>query len=136
MPGPWHNSCGQYKDNKKSYKNVLVIKKMSITGNRQSSTERAAGACQVYSRQATKPTLDEEPVHARIRPDRWRRMGTQFKSKGLRRRLLLWGLSLFGLALFTIVVASYLYMVQQIRQDAAALQSELSSATAVQIRNF
>ena len=55
---------------------------------------------------------------------------------GIRRRLLIWGLSLFGLALLVVVVAGYLYMVSQIRQDAAALQSELSSITATQIRNF
>ena len=55
---------------------------------------------------------------------------------GIRRRLLIWGLSLFGIALSVVVVAGYLYMVSQIRQDAAALQSELASVTADQIRNF
>ena len=55
---------------------------------------------------------------------------------GIRRRLLIWGLSLFGIALLVVVVAGYFYMVSQIRQDAAALQSELSSVTADQIRNF
>ena len=59
-----------------------------------------------------------------------------FRGGGIRRRLLMWGLSLFGIALLVVVVAGYFYMVRQIRQDAAALQSELASVTAEQIRNF
>src|ERR671913_301582 len=55
---------------------------------------------------------------------------------GIRRRLLLWGLSLFGAALLVFVVAGYSYMARQIRRDAAALQSELASVTAEQIRTF
>lgn len=55
---------------------------------------------------------------------------------GIRRRLLMWGLSLFGVALLVVVVAGYFYMVSQIRRDAAALQSELASVTSEQIRNF
>src|SRR5215471_4566012 len=108
---------------------------MSITDNRESSPERSGVAWEVCAHPATKPTLDEVHVHTRIKRNYWRRMVNQFRGKGIRRRLLFWGLSLFGLALFTIIVAGYLYMVQQIRQD-AALQSELSLATAVQIRNF
>jgi signal transduction histidine kinase len=56
--------------------------------------------------------------------------------RGIRRRLLLWGLSLFGVALLVVVIAGYSYMARQIRQDAAALQSELASVTAEQIRTF
>src|SRR5688572_32308329 len=48
-----------------------------------------------------------------------------FGGGGIKRRLLLWGLSLFGIAFSFVVVAGYFYMVRQIRQDAAALQSEL-----------
>jgi hypothetical protein len=55
---------------------------------------------------------------------------------GIRRRLLLWGLSLFGIALLVFVGAGYYYMARQIRQDAAALQSELALVTAEQIRTF
>ena len=55
---------------------------------------------------------------------------------GIRRRLLLWGLSLFGIALLIVVFAGYFYIVKQIRQDAAALQSELASVTGERIRNF
>ena len=55
---------------------------------------------------------------------------------GIRRRLMMWGLSLFGIALSVVVVAGYFYMVRQIRRDAAALQSELAANNAEQIRNF
>ena len=44
---------------------------------------------------------------------------------GIRRRLLMWGLSLFGIALTAVVVAGYSYTVRQIQQDAAALQWNL-----------
>jgi signal transduction histidine kinase len=55
---------------------------------------------------------------------------------GIRRRLMAWGLSLFGIALLIVVVAAYFYMARQIRQDAAALQSELASVTGERVRNF
>jgi hypothetical protein len=55
---------------------------------------------------------------------------------GIRRRLMLWGLSVFGIALLILVGAGYSYMARQIRQDAAALQSELAVVTAEQIRTF
>ena len=55
---------------------------------------------------------------------------------GIRRRLMAWGLSLFGLALTTVVVAGYSYTVSQIQRDAAALQSELASVTGEGIRSF
>ena len=59
-----------------------------------------------------------------------------FSRTGIRRRLLVWGLSLFGIALSTVVTTGYFYMVRQIRQDAAALQSELAIVTGERIRNF
>src|SRR5580765_7292495 len=68
--------------------------------------------------------------------DFWKKILGPFRGGGIRRRLLMWGLSLFGIALFVVVVAGYFYMVRQIRQDAAALQSELASVTAEQIRTF
>jgi signal transduction histidine kinase len=55
---------------------------------------------------------------------------------GIRRRLLLWGLGLFGIALITVVAASYYYTVRQIERDAADLQSEIASVTAERIRDF
>src|SRR5678815_1647600 len=59
-----------------------------------------------------------------------------FRGGGIRRRLLMWGLSLFGVALSIAVVAGYFYMVDQIRRDAAALQSELAAVSGERIRNF
>jgi signal transduction histidine kinase len=55
---------------------------------------------------------------------------------GIRRRLLMWGLGLFGIALITVVAASYYYTVRQIERDAADLQSEIASVTAERIRDF
>ena len=59
-----------------------------------------------------------------------------FRGGGIRRRLLIWGLSLFGIALLVVVVAGYSYMERQIRQDAAALQSELAAVTGQRVHNF
>jgi hypothetical protein len=56
----------------------------------------------------------------------WGKILGPFCGCGIRRRLLGWGLSLFGIAFCVVVVAGYFYMVRQIRQDAAALQSELA----------
>ena len=55
---------------------------------------------------------------------------------GIRRRLMMWGLSLFGIALTVVVVASYSYTVSQIKKDAAELQIEIASVTAERIRDF
>ena len=55
---------------------------------------------------------------------------------GIRRRLLMWGLGLFGIALIVVVAASYYYTVRQIERDAAELQSEIASVTAERIRDF
>jgi signal transduction histidine kinase len=59
-----------------------------------------------------------------------------FHGGGIRRRLLIWGLGLFGIALLIVVTASYFYMAQQIRRDAAALQFELASVNSEQIHRF
>ena len=55
---------------------------------------------------------------------------------GIRRRLLMWGLSLFGIALTIVVVAGYSYTVSQIKKDAVQLQMEIASVTADRIRTF
>ena len=55
---------------------------------------------------------------------------------GIRRRLLLWGLGLFGIAMIVVVSASSFYTVNQIERDAAELQSEIASVTAERIRAF
>src|SRR5690349_7299865 len=59
-----------------------------------------------------------------------------FYGGGIRRRLMMWGLSLFGFTLTVVVVAGYYFMTRQIREDAASLQSELATVTGERIRNF
>ena len=66
----------------------------------------------------------------------WIKMLGPFRGGGIRRRLLFSGLSLFGIALSIVVSVGYYYIVWQIRQDAAALQSELAKVTSDQIRSF
>jgi signal transduction histidine kinase len=68
--------------------------------------------------------------------DFWKKVLRHFFGGGIRRRLLMWGLSLFGIALSVAVVAGYYYMESQIQRDSAALQSELASVTGERIRNF
>ena len=55
---------------------------------------------------------------------------------GIRRRLLMWGLSFFGIALTAVVMAGYSYTVRQIKRDAAELQAEIASVTADRIHAF
>jgi signal transduction histidine kinase len=78
---------------------------------------------------------DEGAPSAPMR-DFWKKILVSLRGGGIRRRLMAWGLSLFGLALTILVVAGYFYAVRQIRRDAAALQSELASVTAEGIRSF
>lgn len=59
-----------------------------------------------------------------------------FRGGGIRRRLLVWGLGIFGIALTAIVIAAYSYTVRQMEQDAAELQSEIALVTAERIRTF
>jgi signal transduction histidine kinase len=81
--------------------------------------------------------VDKVIPSALIVRDFWKKMLAPLRGGGgIRRRLLMWGLSLFGIALLVVVVAGYFYMARQIRQDAAALQSELASVTGEQIHNF
>jgi signal transduction histidine kinase len=69
-------------------------------------------------------------------PNFGKKVLASFRGGGIRRRLMAWGLSLFGLALTTVVVVGYSYTVGQIQRDAAALQSELASVTGEGIRSF
>jgi signal transduction histidine kinase len=55
---------------------------------------------------------------------------------GIRRRLMMWGLSLFGIALTVVVIVGYSYTVNQIKKDAAQLQIEIALVTAERIRDF
>jgi signal transduction histidine kinase len=65
-----------------------------------------------------------------------KKMLVPLRGGGIRRRLLMWGLGLFGIALTVVVVAGYSYTVRLIKRDAAGLQAELASVTADRIRNF
>src|SRR5688572_25041199 len=80
--------------------------------------------------------LYEEIPRAAVMRDFWTKMLGSFRGGGIRRRLLTWGLSLFGVSLLVVVVAGYSYMERQIRREAVALQSELASVTGEQIRTF
>ena len=65
-----------------------------------------------------------------------KRMLVRLRGGGIRRRLMMWGLSLFGIALTVVVVVGYSYTVSQIKKDAAQLQMEIASVTAERIRDF
>src|ERR1044071_1288757 len=107
---------------------------MNTVGNRSRSLQRTTAP---LAANPTAPVVIEKvSLWPRIPINSWQRIVDQLRGGGIQRRLLLWGLGLFGLALLIIIVASYLYMVQQIRRDAAAAQSELASLNATQIRNF
>jgi hypothetical protein len=59
-----------------------------------------------------------------------------FHTGGIRRRLLAWNLSLFGLVLFGVVLASYIYAERQIKRDRFELQEEIASLIAARIEAF
>ena len=59
-----------------------------------------------------------------------------FPHGGIRRRLLIWNLSVFGLALSAVILASYLYNLRQIQRHNSELQAEIASVTARQIATF
>ena len=80
-------------------------------------------------RPQTKPTIDGATIPTPMIHDILTKLLAPFRGGGIRRRLLIWGLSLFGIALSIVVFVGYYYMVWQIRQDAAALQSELARVT-------
>ena len=84
----------------------------------------------------TVPMAKEVIPRALVMRDFWKKILVPLRGGGIRRRLMAWGLSLFGLALLVVVVAGYFYMARQIRQDAAALQSELASVTGERVHNF
>ncbi|HWO41364.1 MAG TPA: sensor histidine kinase [Candidatus Eisenbacteria bacterium] len=65
-----------------------------------------------------------------------RLLHTSLHVGGIHRRLLIWGLGLFGLGLTVIVAASYYYTLRQIERDVAQLQNEIASVAAQYIRDF
>jgi hypothetical protein len=59
-----------------------------------------------------------------------------FLKGGIRRRLLLWNVSLFGLVLSAIILASYINNVGQIDRYNSELQAEIAAVTANEIDAF
>src|SRR5438874_3151120 len=108
---------------------------MGETKNRDRSTSKPAIMGLNIPTQIV-PMAKEVIPRALVMRDFWKKILVPIRGCGIRRRLMAWGLSLFGIALLVVVVAGYFYMARQIRQDAAALQSELASVTAERIRNF
>src|SRR6266550_6690504 len=108
---------------------------MSETKNRDRSASKPAIMGLNIPTQIV-PMADEVIPWAMVMRDFWKKILVPLRGGGIRYRLLMWGLSLFGISLLVVVVAGYFYMARQIRQDAAALQSELASVTAERIRNF
>ena len=108
---------------------------MGETKNRDRSTSKPAIMGLNIPTQIV-PMAKEVILRALVMRDFWKKILVPLRGGGIRRRLMAWGLSLFGLALLVVVVAGYFYMARQIRQDAAALQSELASVTGERIRNF
>ena len=108
---------------------------MSETKNRDRSTSKPAIMGLNIPTQIV-PMAKEVIPRALVMRDFWKKILVPLRGGGIRRRLMAWGLSLFGLALLVVVVAGYFYMARQIRQDAAALQSELASVTGERVRNF
>jgi signal transduction histidine kinase len=82
------------------------------------------------------PMADEVIPWAPVIRDFWTKILDPLRGGGIRRRLLMWGLSLFGIALSVVVVAFYFYSVSEIKRGAAELQTEIASVTADRIRNF
>ena len=80
--------------------------------------------------------MADEVIRWVLMSDRKKLARLPLRGWGIRRRLLIWGLSLFGIALTAVVVASYSYTLKQIEQDAAELQAEIASVTADRIRAF
>jgi len=59
-----------------------------------------------------------------------------FHTGGIRRRLLVWNLALFGSLVLGFVLAGYLYVRKQIKQTSFELQSEIAALVAARIESF
>jgi signal transduction histidine kinase len=67
----------------------------------------------------------------------WKEIGgISFHAGGIRRRLLVWNLSLFGSLLFGIVLASYFFTQRQIKDDSFERQAEIAPLVAARIDAF
>jgi signal transduction histidine kinase len=109
---------------------------MSDTENRGRSASKPAIAWGLNLPTELVPRADEVIPWALIMRDFWNKIRVPLQGGGIRRRHLVWGLSLFGIALSVVVVAFYTYSVSEIRRDAAALQAEIASLTADRIHTF
>ena len=80
--------------------------------------------------------MADEVIRVLVMSD-WKKIARfPLRRGGIRRRLLMWGLSFFGIALTAVVMAGYSYTVRQIKRDAAELQAEIASVTADGIHTF
>ena len=80
--------------------------------------------------------MADEVIRWVLMSDRRKAARLPLRGWGIRRRLLIWGLSLFAIALTAVVVASYFYSLKQIELDTAELQAEIASVTADRIHTF
>jgi len=104
---------------------------MSDTKNRGRSASKLALPWELNI-----PTADQVIRWARVKRDSWKKMLVPLRGGGIRRRLLMWGLGLFGIALSVVVVAWYSNSVSEIKRNAAQVQTEIASLTADRIRTF
>ena len=82
------------------------------------------------------PMADEVIPWALVMRNFWKKVLVPLRGGGIRRRLLMWGLGVFGIALSVVVVAWYFYSVSDIKSDAAEFQTKIASLTADRIRTF
>src|SRR3989337_1036793 len=67
----------------------------------------------------------------------WKEIGKiSFHTGGIRRRLLVWNLALFGSLVLGFVLAGYLYARKQIKETSFELQSEIAALAAGRIEAF
>jgi len=109
---------------------------MSETKNRGRSASKPAIPWGLNIPAEIVPMADEVIPWSQVKRDLWKKMLVPHRGGGIRRRLLMWGLGLFGIALSVVVVAGYSYTVSQIKRDATELQTEVASLTADRIRTF
>ncbi|HEU4772561.1 MAG TPA: hypothetical protein VFS68_10435, partial [Candidatus Udaeobacter sp.] len=67
----------------------------------------------------------------------WKEIGKiSFYTGGIRRRLLVWNLALFGSLVLGFVLSGYLYARKQIKEISLELQSEVAALVATRIEAF
>jgi signal transduction histidine kinase len=109
---------------------------MSETKNRRRSESKPGLPWGLKIPTGMIPVVNEAVRWSVFRRDFGEKVLVSLRGGGIRRRLMMWGLSLFGIALTVVVVVGYFYTVNQIKKDAAQLQMEIASVTAERIRDF